>query len=129
QKVDIGDDGIGISEEFQTAFENHSKLSQNYAMRSGNCYESIYITCSGGNHSFANGTYMNCIYWTEQGGTPPQMYQIPGTCNSGGGGDNPGGFDNGGFGTPPTGGGGSPSSGSPQNCIVVLDCVDCNLPP
>lgn len=80
----------------------------------GEYTETIYVSCSSGNHSFATGTAFDCSFWSDvSSGIPPRVYSvtkykcIDAGPSSGGGGSEP--LD-GGFGSNPTpGGGGSPT--------------------
>jgi hypothetical protein len=79
----------------------------------GEYTETIYTSCSSGNHSFANGTGFDCSFWNLSGGTPPTVrtvtrYRCIDAGPSSGGSSNP--PLDGGFGPNPTpGGGGGPS--------------------
>lgn len=139
QKVTIGDDGIGVIEDYKSLFEGALKPSQNYMMRGGSCTETVYQACSSGNHSFGSGNAMDCTYWHNlSAGTPPQVFQVPSECNdggdSGGGGGSSGdsggnGGGGGGYNTPPPGNGGLPNNLTPIDCVTGLDCENCELPP
>lgn len=135
QKVTIGDDGIGVIDNYKSPLDAASKPSQNYALRTGSCTETVYQKCSSGNHSFNSGNAMECTYWHNlSAGTPPQVFQVPTECGDSGdsNGDGQygdgGGGGSGGYNTPPSGNAGPPINLSPIECIVNLDCEDCGLP-
>lgn len=148
QKVTIQDNGIGITETFNTQAHSHGTTSRS----SSGCTETVYTACSSGNHSFAWGNAMECTYWNLSGGTPPTVATIDVGCSDGGGsggssgGSSGGGSSGGGTGTggSNTGGGGFNGgdgdgfSGVPivkggnslvdaDDCVANLDCDECNL--
>ena len=131
QKVIIQEDGVGLVEKMNLS---------NTSARAGDCYQTIFSTCSQGNHSFAYGNAGNCIYWSQSGGTPPSAVSYPTACgdgsgyhdngdtgNLGGGNGNSNGED--GISISPTGGGPGDlnSSLTDSDCISGLDCEDCDL--
>ncbi|WP_157603714.1 hypothetical protein [Polaribacter atrinae] len=99
--------------------------------------QTVYETCSSGNHSFQNeDTVWECDYWTNlSGGNPPSKFTISGECGGASGGSggpsnddtsgNP--TNTGGVSTAPSGGGGLPTN-LEQECVASLDCEECDLP-
>lgn len=150
QKVTIQDSGIGITETFNTIEDSSGTASRS---SSSGCTETVYNSCSSGDHSFASGNAMECSYWTNTaGGTPPTVATIEVACGDSGsgtsgstgstsgtgssssgqtGGTNGSGFNNGdgdGFdGVPPVKGGNSLVDA--DDCVSNLDCDECNLGP
>lgn len=125
--VKIGDDGKEISQN-QTAGKSGDA-----------CTQTVYVTCSSGEHSFEWGNAGSCTFWHNlSNGTPPTLFSVNMSCGeptSGGGGSSgpvlePGGFQGVGTGisTPPVGGGSPPRNLTPIQCIQGLDCTECNLP-
>ncbi|WP_308005220.1 hypothetical protein [uncultured Chryseobacterium sp.] len=124
--VKIGDDGKEISQN-QTAGKSGDA-----------CTQTVYVTCSSGEHSFEWGNAGSCTFWHNlSNGTPPTLFSVNMSCGeppSGSGSSGPvlepGGFQGGGTGvsTPPVGGGSPPKNLTPIQCIQGLDCTECNLP-
>lgn len=138
QKVNIQDDGYGLIEKYNVLPSNSDNGDSNTASRVGTCSDTIFNTCSSGNHSFENGTAGDCTYWSNPGGNPPSVFTTEYPCNdvennntgtntsgsSGSGSNTGGGFSN----APTRGGGGGPTGLSNEECVENLDCEDCNLP-
>ncbi|PIF45568.1 hypothetical protein CLU96_2577 [Chryseobacterium sp. 52] len=130
KEVRIGDDG----KEIVLGSLNKSSV----AAKGGDaCTETIYVSCSSGQHSYASGNAGQCEFWHNlSAGTPPTLFTVNTSCGEtpspggGGGGDpitNPGGPRGGG--TSPVGGGGPPKHNfTPSDCVQGIDCSNCNLP-
>ena len=130
QKVTIQNDGIGLVERFDSkkATSSKSRISSK-----AECERTIYISCSSGGHNHLYGNADECDYWDGQGdGVPPSSFTtIDEDClerlngGSGGGGDGNG--DDISTLPPGDGTGGSPAGITNEDCVVNLDCEDCNL--
>jgi hypothetical protein len=149
QKTTIGDDGIGVNEIYNSLNNLSSNSSSNLSGKSTQlCFNTTYIPCSSGQHSFAYGNAGDCNFWNNSGGTAPRQRSILVACgdvgsgssgssgtgsSSGSGqtGGSTGGGTNGnsdGFdGAPPVKGGSSLVGD--DDCVSNLDCDQCNFGP